>query len=58
MNKYIFHVITVVEVTASNDDEAYELLLEDDEEACVTLDSTISGPIFTGTHEELMELAK
>jgi hypothetical protein len=43
MNKYLFEVFTAVEVTADSEDEAYELLLTDDEEACVTIDSRIEA---------------
>lgn len=48
MKIYIYNVMYTVEVQAENEEEAYTLLLEDDEEACTTVDSDIQ---FVGVEE-------
>lgn len=41
MGKYLYNVQYTVEVEANSEDEAYELLLNDDEAACTTIYSDI-----------------
>lgn len=39
MNIYVYNVQHTIEVEAENEDEAYNLLMEDDHEACTYIDS-------------------
>lgn len=41
MPKYLYNIQMTVEVTADTEEDAYELLMEDNEEACVTVDTDI-----------------
>lgn len=41
MATYLYNVQYTVEVEADSEEEAYVLLLEDDEDACRTIDSDI-----------------
>jgi len=38
---YLFNVQNTIEVEAESEDEAYDLLLADDEERCIVIDSDI-----------------
>ena len=41
MPTYLFNVQNTIEVEAESEDEAYDLLLADDEERCIVIDSDI-----------------